>query len=487
MASGNGTTSGLLGHQLHVGPAFSWASIGLAVFTAILQGLVAALAYMTESSSQWTFRFRLARAEHVWWIFVSVMLFASLVMSAIAFAAGRGGDPVSVLALSSATFLAVVQYAVPAWQQRHYVETRWLAWTGESRTAIQRRHLPLCGDGAAWARSMRLHRQGLGRLQNTPTDYYGWTFWRDSGHAYDPTDLFRVLTPEHLSGEEEKGNNGGIGVFASADPTSHTVSFLWGSRQGFRRRASRAVSSMPLDLLRARTLTVDGYDGRGLALAMGILGRNKGLEPWKLVFRTDHGVLSMMENSSTWAPRPAKVLRSIYKHVMHTQYHGLGDAFVSAAVELAILMADIPNWALDQWLRLGLEQQSLETSNFLDRDVLATCNEDERIQALDCHYQSSYAAMIISINAMTPPDKAGNASSSSSIGRPDLICTVLLMKARGLTEPTWWSSPEVRCRFSEDFGILSPLVDWKTATDRLLGLNEWPESFDNSPPLWEAL
>jgi hypothetical protein len=44
--------------------AFLWSSIGTAVLTAFLQGMVTALAFMTEDSNYWTFRFRLAKIEH---------------------------------------------------------------------------------------------------------------------------------------------------------------------------------------------------------------------------------------------------------------------------------------------------------------------------------------------------------------------------------------------------------------------------------------
>lgn len=335
------------------GIAFSWAAIALAVFTAICQGLVAALTFMTESSAQWTFRFRLALYEHWWWTAVSILLFISLSMSAIAFASGRGGDPVSVLALSSATFLAMVQYMLPAWKQRHYTLTRWYAWTGDSRTAIRKEYSTFCRDSHAWAVLVRRCRTRLSKLQPTSSDYYGWRLWPLSTIPDDPTDVFRVVAQADEDMVEAKAETEKVGIYPTVDPESTSASFLWGRKQNFRRRVSRAVSSMPLSLLRSSPRTSDGYDGRGLATAMGILGRNKGLQPWKLVYNSNPQISTLLENSSTWTPRPSKVLRSFYKHTLNSQYSGLGENYVNAAVELALLTLDVPSKHLDSWLAMG--------------------------------------------------------------------------------------------------------------------------------------
>lgn len=59
------------------------------------------------------------------------------------------------------------------------------------------------------------------------------------------------------------------------------------------------------------------------------------------------------------------MLRSFYRHTLQTRYGGLGEDFVNAAVELALFMADIPYWAINELFKLGLEHQSLETNMFL--------------------------------------------------------------------------------------------------------------------------
>lgn len=165
----------------------------LAVLTAFLQGLVTALASVAESSNHWTFRFRLALAEHWWWTFVSVLLVISLVMNVLSFASGNNSEPLSVLVLASATFLATVRYTVPAWQFRHFNSNRWLAWTNSSRTTIEEEKTIFCGDEAMWRQLIRENATALAtEISKTPSDLYGWRLWAARGMSQDPTDILNV-------------------------------------------------------------------------------------------------------------------------------------------------------------------------------------------------------------------------------------------------------------------------------------------------------
>ncbi|QIW99166.1 hypothetical protein AMS68_004684 [Peltaster fructicola] len=441
--------------QLDIGPEFSWAAIGIAVLTAILQGLVAAMTFMTESSGQWTFRFRLALIEHYWWTFVALMLFGSLIMSVLAFVSGRGGDPVSVLALSSATFLAVIQYALPAWQQRHYTKTRWLAWTGDSRTAIKKDSISIA------TYTLRL-------------------LWLEimacPGITPDPTDIFRVVRVDVTDLSDAEKADAMVGIFEPHDAAGKTVSFLWGRQQGFRPRLSRAVMSMPLTLLNSSPLTTDGYNGRGLTIAMGILGRNKGLQPWKLVFKLSSELRDLMEATSTWTPRPAKVLRTFYQHTMRAQYSGLGEDYVNAAVELALLLVDIPNHAIDLWLTCSLEHQSISINNLLLRRLLSACTVTERNAVLCAHYESSYAAMIMSLNSMDPAVKASR--KGPRLTRPDLVFTALMSWKREIRMEHLWRQHEAQDVLRQEVEKIEDQEAWKAIAAGLVGLDGWPAELD---------
>lgn len=488
MPSSNSTENVLFHVDYEAGRAFSWLSIGLAVVTALFQGLVTALAFMTESSSRWTFRFRLALIEHIWWSFVSIFLLVSLVMSALAFASGNGGEAISVLALASATFLAMVQYLLPAWQHRHYTRTRWYAWTGDSRTAISKDDAVYCGNAASWQILVRQNSKALSLLNPTPSDRYGWHILPLKGIQYDPADILNVLKANPASSsslpllsDAEKMRMQSVGIYHNALPTTNRVSLRWGRTLNFQPRVSRAVNSMPLGLLRSSPTTVDGYDGKGLAKAMGILGRNKGLEPLKLVFSTPDGLTSYMENNSTWTPRPAKVLRSFYKTTLVQQYGGLKDAYVNAAVELALLLADVPYWAADAWLLAGLEHQDLETNALLAQRV--PMSDEEKRDALQAHYESSYISMIVCLNNMDVRMKGRRGKFRSVVlRRPDLTCTALLLKVRGQREPAWWKEKEVQeLRWAQDEALNG---EWKNIAARLCGLNEWPAGWDKTPLSW---
>jgi hypothetical protein len=463
-----------------VGEAFSWISIGLAIFTAFLQGLVTAIASMTEHASRWTFRFRLAHFEHWWWTIVSVLLLASLVMNGLSFASGNGGEPISVLALATTTFLAIVRYTLPAWQNRHYNRTRWWAWTGDSRTGIPRDHGGFCGNAKTWRALVAANRNSLANFEQTPSDKYGWQLWPVGGIPEDPTDVLNVAnahqSPILRITDKERFEH----IYDDGDETSKNVSLLWGHAQGFRRRVSRAVSSMPKGLLRSNPETTDGYDGKGLTLAMGILGRNKGLAPSNLVFKMTRPTSTFMENTSTWRPRPQKVLRSFYHRTLESQYSFLGTDYIAAAVELALLMSDIPYWAIDKWLSQSLEHQLISVNRDL-RTRLQNADVAERRASLKAHYESSYVSMIISLNYMNGEMKNRH-HQQHVLTRPDILCTGLLLKARGLDEPSWWNDGDISDRRQNEMQFLNPA--FKQPAAWLLGLGDWPPGFESTHSVW---
>jgi hypothetical protein len=466
--------------------ALLWTSIGLAVVTSFWQGVIVTIVTIAEDQGMWTFRFRIARYEHWWWTVVSAMLSTSFCLIVFSFLSGNSSDSLGVLTLSTATAIAIVRYAIPAWRNRSYIELRWLSWTGPSRTGIPSKFR---GKGLDWKRIRNLPRQ-RGVTGPTPSDEWGWAIRPPNGILQDPTALLQGLSEEKF----EFSTKGTLKPCVYDDGyDSGQVSLLWGEHEGFRRRVSRAINSMPGTLLKSVPSTFDGFSGTGLCLAMGILGRNKGLAPSQLVFdiydrrkkekgivRSDptHKVTSELEATSAWYPRPNKVMRSFYQKAMEDQYSGLGPEFVGVAVELALILLDCPANATWQWLDQNLEQQSMELNQ-----CMSSQNESKaratpaQLQTL---YRASYASMIISINYF-----GQDISDTGNAHRPDLTCFALLWLAEVGTAPDWWDNQWVQKRLVSEANSLKG--NWKRAASWLLGLGDVPRILDlNMWPYWAA-
>lgn len=189
---------------------------------------------------------------------------------------------------------------------------------------------------------------------------------------------------------------------------------------------------------------------------MGILGRNKGLKPHKLVLKN---MTTELETTSVWYPRPNKVMRSFYRKVMEEQYSGLGPEFVGVAVELALILLDCPPHATMRWLEQGLEQQSIELNQQMS--AVATTFQSQTL------YRASYASMILSINYLN--------QDQYQLYRPDLTCFALLWLAENESSPDseclpeWWTEEWVEQRLKAEGSSLKG--NWYKASRGLLGLD----------------
>ena len=436
--------------------ALLWTSIGLAVVTSFWQGLIVTIVTIAEQQGMWTFRLRIACLEHWWWTVVSIMLSTSFGLIVFSFLSGNNSDSLGVLTLSTATAITIVRYAIPAWRNRTFIQLRWLSWTGPSRTGIPSKHRKFCGNKLDWV-YMQKRTRGE-RVAPTPSDEWGWAIKPPNAIPDDPTALLQSLdcntdikhkfVTEHQRVYDD-GFDGG------------RVSLLWGEKEGFRRRVSRAISSMPATLLNSFPSTYDGFNGTGLCLAMGILGRNKGLKPHKLVFKN---MTTELEATSVWYPRPNKVMRSFYRKVMEEQYSGLGPEFVGVAVELALILLDCPHHATMRWLDQGLEQQSIELNQQMS--AVATTSQ---LQTL---YRASYTSMILSINYLNQDQDQDH------LYRPDLTCFALLWLAESDSSPDsqslpeWWTEEWVERRLKAEGSSLKG--NWYKASAGLLGLDYEP-------------
>jgi hypothetical protein len=143
-------------------------------------------------------------------------------------------------------------------------------------------------------------------------------------------------------------------------------------------------------------------------------------------------------------------------------------------------MADMPHWAIDKWLSHSLEHQLINFNHDL-RDRLRSAPAAERKASLKANYESSYVSMIISLNYMDPRMKQRR-QPQQVLRRPDILCTGLLLKARGSVEPSWWNDQDFAERRQAEIKFLNP--DFKQPTAWLLGLADWPVGFENVHSIW---
>jgi len=162
----------------------------------------------------------------------------------------------------------------------------------------------------------------------------------------------------------------------------------------------------------------------------GVCARNKGLDPLNFLFKLD--LTKFEENSAQW-PRPSKVLRSYYRKEVEGSYGGLGDVFVKAATELALLFADSSAPIIKDWFEQVMEQQDLA----LARRAYQLGATDEELSVL---YRLSYATMLVSL--------ACHANGRRKRPEMTVFRAYYALNQRAL--PDWASSEEMLTRVNEE-------------------------------------
>ena len=492
--------------------ALLWSSIGLAVLTSLLQGLVTTIVAIAEDQDMWTFRFRIARFEHWWWTVISTLLAVSFVLIVLSFLSGNNNDSLGVLALSTATMIAIVRYALPAWRNREYIENRWLAWTGNSRTAVKAIYKDMCGDSTLWRKMAEAHTKN--KIVSPPSDAWGFALRPPKGLWQDPTALLGKFGKNERNWAYRPSDGSvwpsGPCIYDDGlEAETNQVSLLWGEDEGFRRRVSRGINSMPAGLLASRPFTVDGYNGEGLCLAFGLLGRNKGLRPAQYVFdvedklkkeqgitrdRSKTRITAELENSSTWSPRPNKVMRSYYAKAIDEQYGTLPEDFRNVATEISLIFLDIQEIPLRTWLCNKLDQQSMDVNKLMSaRPTPVITRPKATPTQLHTLYRASYTSMVLSLNYFAPSGTTSiTRTNSASPVRPDLICFALLwladhavrldptteryVRGPGVSAPEWWAENWVHERLRTEFSGLKD--GWREPAAWLLGLKGFPAELD---------
>lgn len=303
---------------------------------------------------------------------------------------------------------------------REYRKLRWLAWSGPSRTGIPSALACYIGDREDW----EALESSLATRQAHPVEaYVKYVLPFNAGVAPDPTDLLKARAAENNSSWMLKGGERRF-VYRPSQ-SDQSVSLLWGECSGFRARCSRGIIAVPRGLLKVWPRLRQGVDSRPICLAHGILARNKGLEPASLVCNLEKklSIRVFEENSAFW-PRPSKTLRGLYREEFAKTFPLLGDSYVFAATELALLLADVPAPLIEDWLRGRMEHQDLGLNQ-------KAADSGASLQDLARLYRGHYAAMLVSLSLHRYGLRL----------RPELLVHDALCASEGVEKPAWACEP----------------------------------------------
>lgn len=326
----------------------------------------------------------------------------------------------------------IYSYITPAWADVQYMRTRWAAWSGMSRTAIAPPlvpHLPQTREG--WEKVASEYPVKMNPVEKVPA----WWIFRARGIRADPTTLLSAKARAGLTYPQAAPPKAAHGRPSRNFPAntyrpivpSTAASLLWGEQISFSRRVSQAITSLPPPYLSSSPSLPRGVPAQGLVLAFGILARNKGLAPATLVCNlTSQSSLRVFEDYSAWYPRPAKTLRSYFQQEMESAFGKLGPAYVSAATELALILADVPSAIVLEWLGHNLEHQDLAL-NIRAEELGATEEELSRI------YRGHYAAKLVSLNRY----QGGQGL------RPEMLVFDAMCRREGVEIPEWAMGEEM--------------------------------------------
>lgn len=92
--------------------------------------------------------------------------------------------------------------------------------------------------------------------------------------------------------------------------------------------------------------------------------------------------------------------------------------------------------------------------------------------------------MILSLNYMSLKMKSRGDYRNTVIRRPDLLCTAMLLKARGAAAPLWWNDVGIQKLVEDEIESLPSEIDWRTPMAKLLGLDVRPEHTEKVATIW---
>ncbi|OSX79554.1 hypothetical protein BU14_0075s0044 [Porphyra umbilicalis] len=369
-----------------------------------------ALTTILEAEGLWSLRLWMATQEWWWFAIANALLALALGLDVAAFIKGESVDA-TILLLALELGVGVNRVLVQAFRTHRFRKLLYECWSGRSRTARPR--------SQEWLRDVHevLWRDSIARasrrlLTLATESRFNPHNWRVGAHRrvrHDVTEAMNIVADAVATQARERdphdnahvGEAGYLQVYVHH--TASDMSVAWGGNDSrlFQKRVSRGIMSLKAsEVVNAISLHVTDTDKWKVA-ADGILSRNKGLQPWRLLFKRTSSPDNPAEVASPLYPRASKTLISRVRPEVAAQYGGLGDDFVEAGTELNLLMRDVSPYALYDWLRQESEHQDLATDWQLWLDA--------RNPALnELAYLLQYVGMLLSLH-FTGPLRCGRA------------------------------------------------------------------------------
>lgn len=345
--------------------AFRWGAIVVGATANFAYTGYYALATILETEGAWSIRLWMVTAEHWWFTLATLVLALSLGLDLASFFLGEDVDA-TILLLALELGIAINNVLIHAYRTSGFRKLLYECWAGQSRTArpIEQRWMR-DAPTEEWQQAIRESR----KLVTMPTESiwnpHNWGFRKKV--RYDVTEAMEALAAKFPTRESSVawstpvnvGRPGFLQIYPYCTETSISVAWGGNSSTMFQKRVSRGILALkPSDIKDAYSLRLSDAD-RWFTAASGVLARNKGLEPWKLIFKRTKEPSNQAEILSPLFPRPAKTLYTRTRQKMKEQYGGLGADYVEAATELALLLRDNPIKQSYAWLRQEAEHQDL--------------------------------------------------------------------------------------------------------------------------------
>ena len=389
------------------GMQFRWAAISITAFVNMVVGGYAGIMSLLEVENIWTTRFYVITIEHYWYCMATFLLAVALGLEIAAFALGENADT-GILIIATELGFGLCAFVIESIRQQSYRKILWEAWTGSSRT---QRPLSQAHIVAQLEQMKSQLLQSGNQQQRKPTEsifnWAGQCFHQktkmDIAEAMDLLDINKQTN----SKVNQLAEDSNLQIYPLITGKNDVISVKWGgpSSSLFHLRVSRGISMFDQKtIVKAFSLT-KASEEKWIMIAAGIVARNKGLCPEKLICKlneaTATGCYAVLENASKWHPRSNKTSRTSYRNKIKELYGVLGDEYVTAVTELAILIPDVPHIYLRQWLEHKCEHQDVGFA----WAIWNSTNGSTDVQL--SLYKTSYISMLFSLNCgrANPPQR----------------------------------------------------------------------------------